>query len=324
MLHYSLLLMLKKSLLAGLFFLAPKLVDSPSNLSSLDGFFLGDVEISKYAEDRDFSDKYDLAKTFWLDSYGEGYADELKSLRLALEKKGHAQNDIYRLFRNVKIDDDVTRFFQDNILKSTDEEEISFEEYSKRVGLDWFVENAQGFAQEHSDLLIKTQREQGVDLRVIVGILGIETKFGDSKNLGSHNLINSLVTQYVTLDRQEFALRELNYVLKLSEMFNRDLSFVKSSYAGAFGIGQWLPSSVVYYSKINSFDDLFSIEGMIPSVSNYLKSHNWDSSANFQDLNSSERNWSAVRAYNPSNTYVRSVNKIANGVFLPLNEKVKK
>jgi len=231
-----------------------------------------------------------------------------------LINRGFSEREVKSLLRNARIDDDVTLFFRRNLLKSADSGEVSFEEFGKRIGLDWFVSNAQGFADKYLDVLKKVEDEDGVDYRFVVGILGIETRFGDVNNLGTHNLVNSLVTQYVTTNRKSFAVREADYVLRLSKKFEEDLTGVSGSFAGAIGVGQWIPSSVYNYSRISSIDDLFSVEGIIPSVSNYLKLHDWDSSKNGESLSKGSRNWRAVRAYNHSDTYVKVVNEIALGV----------
>jgi membrane-bound lytic murein transglycosylase B len=257
---------------------------------------------------------YEQTKDFWAENYDEKLFSGLTSFKEELVSRGFCEREVKSLLRNARLDDDVTRLFRRNLLKSADSGEVSFEEFSRRIGLDWFVSNAQGFADKHEEILKKTEVADGVDYRFVVGILGIETKFGDRNTLGNYNLVNSLITQYVTTNRKTFAIREFSHVLKLSKKYREDLTDIKGSYAGAIGVGQWIPSSVYNYSKIDSIDDLFSVEGIIPSVSNYLKLHNWDSSANGSPLIKGSRNWRAVRAYNHSDTYVRVVNEIALGV----------
>lgn len=273
-------------------------------------------KISLKNNEKNLINEYKNTKNDWKINYDKDYLIKLEQLKNELINRGHNKEDIKILFRNVSIDEDVTRFFRRNLLKSSDTGEITFEEFSERIGLHLFVDNAQDFAEKYKDLLIKTEKKDGVDLRYIVGIFGIETRFGNVEITGNHNLVNSLVTQYITTSRQRFALRELNYVLELSKKFNEDLSQINCSYAGAIGVGQWIPSSIYYYSNIKSIDDLFSVEGMVPSVSNYLKLHNWDKNGNGKSLLENRNNWNAVRAYNHSDTYVRVVNEIAKGVDL--------
>ena len=258
--------------------------------------------------------QYRENKDRWVQDYGEDLTNKLKNLRLELQERGHLEEDVKKILKNADVDDDVTRFFRRNVLRTADSGEITFEEFSERIGLQWFVNNAQSFADKYEEVLKETEMKDNVDLRYIVGIIGIETKFGDNNNLGIHNLINSLVTQYVTTRRQSFAVRELNYVLELTKKFGESFTEINGSYAGAIGIGQWIPSSIYYYSTVESVGDLFCVEKMIPSVSNYLKEHGWDSEGNNKSLFENNRNWRAVRAYNHSDTYVKVVDEIAKGV----------
>lgn len=260
-----------------------------------------------------FIEVYEENKETWNEKYPD-LENKLTKIKQKLITQRHEEEQVKKLLRNAEIDERVTNFFRRNILKSADTGEITFEEFSQRINLDWFVNNAHSFAEEYHETLLETEKKDGVDYRYVVGILGIETRFGTMENLGEHNLVNSLVTQYATTNRKRFAIRELNHTLKLSKKYNEDLTDIKGSYAGAIGVGQWIPSSITNYSKINNIDDLFTVEGIIPSVSNYLKVHGWDSRGNGQELTENTQNFKAVRAYNHSDTYVKIVNEIANGV----------
>lgn len=302
--------MYKKILLASTILLVPL---SVTQKIQVNGFDKQIEYITKEEEKPCYTTLYEENKEEWNIKYPD-LENKLTEIKQKLIAQGHEEQHIKKLLRNAEIDERVTNFFRRNILKSADRGEITFEEFSRRINLDWFVNNAHSFAEEYQNILLKTEKKDGVDYRYVVGILGIETRFGTMENLGDHNLVNSLVTQYATTNRKRFAIRELSHTLTLSKEYNEDLTEIKGSYAGAIGVGQWIPSSIVHYSKINNIDDLFTVEGIIPSISNYLKVHGWDPQGNGQELTKNTRNFRAVRAYNHSDTYVKIVNEIAKGV----------
>ncbi|HPU23830.1 MAG TPA: lytic transglycosylase domain-containing protein, partial [Candidatus Kapabacteria bacterium] len=81
---------------------------------------------------------------------------------------------------------------------------------------------------------------------------------------------------------------------------------IYGSWAGAFGIPQFLPSSYVKYAIDGNNDgvvDLFNLSDAVFSVANYLKSHGWG------EMLSEQRK--AIFAYNNSTAYVDAVMKLA-------------
>ncbi|MGB0958373.1 MAG: lytic murein transglycosylase, partial [Litorivicinus sp.] len=98
------------------------------------------------------------------------------------------------------------------------------------------------FWQEHAETLARAQAEYGVPAAVIVAVIGVETKYGTIT--GSFRAIDALTT--LALDyprRSEFFTNELRELLLLALEENREASSFTGSYAGAMGLGQFIPSS---------------------------------------------------------------------------------
>lgn len=141
------------------------------------------------------------------------------------------------------------------------------------------------FWQRNNDTLEKVRREFGVEPSVIVSIIGVETSYGG--NTGSYLVIDALATlafdYYVNVDKREsrrkFFTSELEHFLLLAREQNHDPLSLKGSYAGAMGLGQFMPSSYRSYAvdyNRDQFADIWeSEEDAIASVANYFRKHGW-------------------------------------------------
>ena len=141
------------------------------------------------------------------------------------------------------------------------------------------------FWQQHSAALARAEREYGVPAEIIVGILGVETIFG--QNMGNFRVLDALATLSFdfpsahprALERREFFRRELEQFLRLAQRYQIDPFEPLGSYAGAMGLPQFMPSSSASYAvdfdgdgQINLFA---SPQDAIGSVANYFIAHGW-------------------------------------------------
>lgn len=141
------------------------------------------------------------------------------------------------------------------------------------------------FWQEHREALERAEAEYGVPVEIIVGIIGVETIYG--QQMGNFRVMDALATLAFDFpnahprakERREFFQRELEQFLSLTNRSNIDPFEPRGSYAGAMGLGQFMPSSWVRYAVDFDGDgriDLFrSPVDAIGSVANYFKGHNW-------------------------------------------------
>ncbi len=139
------------------------------------------------------------------------------------------------------------------------------------------------FWQDHAAALDRAEAEYGVPAEIIVGIIGVETIYG--RDMGNFRVMDTLATLAFDFpksekrDRSSFFRDELEQFLSLSHRTNTDPLQPRGSYAGAMGLGQFMPSSWVKYAIDFDGDgkvDLFNSPiDAIGSVANYFKSFGW-------------------------------------------------
>jgi membrane-bound lytic murein transglycosylase B len=139
------------------------------------------------------------------------------------------------------------------------------------------------FWRENAELVGQAAQEFGVDPQVIVAIIGVETFYGG--NTGGYRVLDALTTLSFYYpdtgnDRSDFFSRELMQFLVLGSEENLPLREVTGSYAGAMGLGQFMPSSYREYAvdldKDGRRDLWSSMPDIIGSVANYLHRHGWE------------------------------------------------
>jgi membrane-bound lytic murein transglycosylase B len=130
----------------------------------------------------------------------------------------------------------------------------------------------------HAEDLARAEAEFGVPVEVILGILGVETSYGE--NTGSFRAIDALATiAFDGVRRQDYFRDELKELLLLARDTGIDPLAVKGSYAGALGLPQFMPSSyrryAVDYDSDGAVDLLRSPADAIGSVARYIKEFGW-------------------------------------------------
>jgi len=134
------------------------------------------------------------------------------------------------------------------------------------------------FWRLHASELKRAERQFGVPAEIIVALLGVETRYG--YNTGKFRTLDALSTLAFDYPRRaKFFRDELEQYLLLAREKKFDELKVKSSYAGALGIPQFMPSSyrkyAVDFSGDGKTDLLHDPADAIGSVANYLKQYGW-------------------------------------------------
>jgi membrane-bound lytic murein transglycosylase B len=135
------------------------------------------------------------------------------------------------------------------------------------------------FWRKHEATLAQAQALTGVPAEIIVAIIGIETFYG--KHLGRFDTFAALTTlAFDYPPRADLFRRELEALLLLARDEGRSPGSYRSSFAGAIGLPQFLPSSIRAYAvdfDKNGYIDLpGSPTDAIGSVANFLKVHGWE------------------------------------------------
>jgi len=124
----------------------------------------------------------------------------------------------------------------------------------------------------------RVAREYGVPPEIITAIIGVETRYGEV--IGRYRVLDALTTlAFGYPKRAAFFRGELEQLLLLSREEKIDPVASNSSYAGAMGLPQFMPSSYRAYAVDNDGNgrrDLWnSTADVIASVANYFRSHGW-------------------------------------------------
>ncbi len=151
-------------------------------------------------------------------------------------------------------------------------------EYQALFMTDKRVNQGIDFWRAHSADLARAERIYHVPASVIVAIIGVETFYGN--NMGKHPILDSLFTlAFYHPTRTPFFSKEFVNFVKLGNQQGWDLKTRLGSYAGAMGMGQFMPSSYLSYAVDFDGDghkDLFTNPSdAIGSVANYFHQHGW-------------------------------------------------
>jgi len=134
------------------------------------------------------------------------------------------------------------------------------------------------FWQENRKSLQRAEKQYGVPQEIIVALIGVETIYG--RNMGSFSTLDALTTLAFDYPRRAAFFRdELENYLLLARERQFDVRDVKSSFAGAIGIPQFMPSSyrnyAVDFNRNSTIDLRNEPADAIGSVGNYLKGYGW-------------------------------------------------
>jgi len=156
-------------------------------------------------------------------------------------------------------------------------------QYRKIFLTDRRIDQGIEFWRENRELIAAVSKQFGVDEEVIVSIIGVETSYG--RNTGGYRTIDALVTlgfyypQNLSSDRSPFFTSELLQYIQLASDEGLPAAEITGSYAGAMGMGQFMPSSYREYAVDFDEDgkrDLWrSTPDVVGSVANYLHRHGW-------------------------------------------------
>lgn len=134
------------------------------------------------------------------------------------------------------------------------------------------------FWAQHEQTLAYAQRKYGVPPQIILGILGVETRYGRIE--GNYNVLDTLSTLAFDYPRRaSFFKYELEQYLILLREAQFNPYQLSGSYAGAFGEPQFMPDDYLEYAVSASgkqFPNLWTNDDdTILSVANYFKKHGW-------------------------------------------------
>ena len=143
------------------------------------------------------------------------------------------------------------------------------------------INNGVKFVKENYEILESVEKDFGVSKFYVASIIGCETNYGSF--LGTYNPLDTIFTRAFE-PKNNFWQKELIQLFILSKKYNLDPKSIKSSWSGALGLGQFIPSSYNYYGVDYDSDGMVDMYNSrkdgIASVANYLKENGWKRGSN--------------------------------------------
>ncbi len=157
---------------------------------------------------------------------------------------------------------------------------------------------------DNKEIFRKIEETYGVPANYIAAIIRIETNF--KEHLGKYAVFNALYTMSMLdkrIQRVKMAHRELVAWVRMCRRRGMDPFTTKGSWAGAFGIPQFMPSSYILFAVDYNGDgkaDLYDYPDAFASIANYLHRMGWKTG-------NEKKMRKAVYSYNHERAYVNAV-----------------
>jgi membrane-bound lytic murein transglycosylase B len=146
------------------------------------------------------------------------------------------------------------------------------------------VDAGVAFWNENAQALARAEAQYGVPADIIVGIIGVETVYG--RNTGRFRVMDVLTTLAFAYPetpnreaRMTFFRGELENTLLLARKENFDPLSLVGSFAGAVGLPQFMPGSILEFGVDFDGDGKIDLRNSavdaIGSVANFLVQHGW-------------------------------------------------
>jgi membrane-bound lytic murein transglycosylase B len=198
------------------------------------------------------------------------------------------------------------------------------------------INDGVAFWSNNADSIQKASATYGVDPEYIVAIIGVETFFG--RNVGKTRTLDALTTlAFDTQRRAKFFTQELENFLLMTREEGYDPLQPVGSWAGAMGLGQFMPSSFRTLAVDFNNDghrNLWDQCDAIGSVAHYFSRNGWqrsmlvaeqtrgyagESTIELSAVNGSEfwrvhPNFKVIKKYNNSDKYAMAVHQLAQAL----------
>lgn len=233
----------------------------------------------------------------------QAYAQEnyIKYIEAKLKKAKISNETIQLILQNPSNEVDQKKTITLNVLGFLDKGNYAeYEAHYSPVA----ISKCKDFIEKYKTTLEAAEKKYNVSKETIAALLWVETKHGQhlgkhtalgvyssllladhpeiikenkinaEKKSGKKSKINNLKVVKQSKVKSKWALDQIRALDKIRQTTNQDISLIKSSYAGAFGVSQFIPYSYLRWAK--SFNeahapDLNNMEDGIVSVANYLK-----------------------------------------------------
>ncbi|MFT3790875.1 MAG: lytic murein transglycosylase B [Rudaea sp.] len=143
------------------------------------------------------------------------------------------------------------------------------------------IDGGVSFYRANQALFDRVEKEFGVPATILVAIIGVETNYGRTPT--RYRVLDALTTLgFYYPPRADFFRGELRQLFLLhGASFPYPIESLMGSYAGAMGMGQFMPSSIAKFARDEDGDgriDLWnSLPDIVASIANYFVGNGWKS-----------------------------------------------
>jgi len=212
-----------------------------------------------------------------------------------VKKYDYKRSYLNKLFSNVKVQKSALRAFipreKRRRIKDTRTEAQKakarelyrkygpWERYSRLILHPSHVKKGVAFVKNYQETFNKVEKKYGVPKEYIAAIIGVESNYG--KNVGKYPVFDTLTTLAFEKNRRnKFFKKEFMSFMHLCKVQKINPKNVYGSYAGAIGLGQFIPSNYEAYGVDFNGDGRVTLQkkqDAIASVANYFKQNGWRS-----------------------------------------------
>jgi membrane-bound lytic murein transglycosylase B len=255
-----------------------------------------------------------------------------------VRKHGFSQNYLNGLFSQAQRLDSVIKL-ESPVAASTMPTKPhlgSWTRYRNKFLTEAHISNGVEFWRSHADAVERASLQYHVDPEYIVAIIGVETYFG--KNVGKTRIFDALATlSFYTERRSKYFTSELEHYLLMTREEGYEPRQPVGSWAGAMGLGQFMPSSFRHLAVDFNSDgrrDIWHPEDAIGSVAHYFSKNGWqlNQPVTYQTNPSTDpavielstyegseywfiqKNFKVIKRYNNSNKYAMAVHQLAQAI----------
>jgi membrane-bound lytic murein transglycosylase B len=208
-------------------------------------------------------------------AYGNNYKLK-KFINKMVSKYNYDRYTLNTIFSTVSRDTEALRKY--NVFKKAKPNQSkttkvgSWDKYRANFITPSRINKGVAFWHENLYYLNKAAKTYGVAPEYIIGIIGVETNFGSYT--GKHSVMDALTTLAIEFKkRSKFFTGELESYLLMIRDEKLDPQEIKGSYAGAFGLAQFMPTAFRQHAV--DFDEdghinLFTKADAIGSIAKYF------------------------------------------------------
>ena len=277
---------------------------------------------------------------YYADRLTGSYADYLtvhSFIQYMVKTHGFSENYLKGLFSRANRLEDVIRLESPAPYTGPAKPSLgSWTRYRNKFLTEAHINNGVEFWRNNANAVAQASSTYHVDPEYIVAIIGVETYFG--KNIGKTSIFDALTTlAFDTHRRTKFFSSELENFLLMTREQNYDPRQPVGSWAGAMGLGQFMPSS--YRRLAVDFDhngrcDIWQPTDAIGSVAHYFARSGWQfnnpvakqtsfgkdpaiielSTYEGNEYWYTHPNFKTIKKYNNSNKYAMAVHQLAQAI----------